>query len=118
MIITMISKFHASRVSLTPRWWFSFTGIGLILSQLCTGGHVELYSGSVIYVSDLGNQHNNGPHQDQTFDNPYALCLALWAKNQIQLGRGETDAPNRLFLKEVELFFSSCVLFWHQIYFV
>ena len=28
-------------------------------------------------MSDLGNQHNNGPHQDQIFDNPAALCLAL-----------------------------------------
>ena len=43
-------------------------------------------------MSDLGNQLNNGPHKDQIFDNPSALCLALWAKNQIQLlgvGRGE-----------------------------
>ena len=29
------------------------------------------------HLSDLGNQHNNGPHQDQIFDNPSALCLAL-----------------------------------------
>ena len=35
-------------------------------------------------VSDQGNQHNNGPHQDQIFDNPSVLCLALWAKNWIQ----------------------------------
>ena len=28
----------------------------------------------------LGNQHNNGPHQDHVFDNPSAPCLALWAR--------------------------------------
>ena len=33
-------------------------------------------------VSDLGNKHNNGLHQDQIFDNPSALCLALWGRNQ------------------------------------
>ena len=39
-------------------------------------------------MSDLGNQHNNGPHQDQIFDNPSALCLALWAKNRMAKGGG------------------------------
>ena len=34
-------------------------------------------------MSDLGNQHNNGPHQDQIFDIPSAHCLALWAKNRM-----------------------------------
>ena len=58
------------------------------------------------HVSDQDNQHNNGPHQEQIFDNPSALCLALWAKNRIRLGGGgegggRTDAPNRLFMKEV-----------------
>ena len=37
-------------------------------------------------MSDQGNQHNNGPHQDKIFDNPAALCLALWAKNRIRPG--------------------------------
>ena len=48
------------------------------------------------HVSDLGNQHNNGPHQDQIFDNPSALCLALWAKTRIRLrwGRGEGGGRN------------------------
>ena len=40
------------------------------------------------HMSDQGNQHNNGPHQDPIFDNPSALCLAVWAKNQIPLGGG------------------------------
>ena len=61
-------------------------------------------------MSDQGNQHNNGPHQDQIFDNPSALCLALWAKHQIRFGEegggGETDAPNRLFMKGLRLFVS------------
>ena len=39
-------------------------------------------------MSDQGNQHDNGPHQDQIFDNPSALCLALWAKHRIRLGWG------------------------------
>ena len=47
-------------------------------------------------------KHNNGPHQDQIFDNPSALCLAMWAKNRIRLKEG-TDAPNRLFTKGVQL---------------
>ena len=34
-------------------------------------------------MSDQGNQHNKGPHQDQIFDNPSALCLASWTKNRI-----------------------------------
>ena len=33
------------------------------------------------HVSDQGNQHNSGPHQDQIFDNPAAPRLAFWAKN-------------------------------------
>ena len=40
------------------------------------------YLGSEMHtVFDLGNQHNNGPHQDQIFGNPIDLCfcLALWA---------------------------------------
>ena len=58
------------------------------------------YSGSETQkqVSDLGNQHSNGPHQDQIFDNPSTLCLAMWAKNQIRLGGA--DSPNRLLWKE------------------
>ena len=31
-------------------------------------------------VPDLGNQHNNSPHEDQIFDNSSALRLVLWAK--------------------------------------
>ena len=69
------------------------------------------------------NQHSSGPHQEQTFDNISALCLALGAKNQIWdssfsfVGGEETGvggggggaAPNRLFMKGVglsPLFFS------------
>ena len=67
---------------------------------------------------DLGNQHNNGPDQDQIFDNPQ--CLALWAKNSDGKGRGgavgggggggggggeEIDAPSRIFMKGVRLLF-------------
>ena len=55
------------------------------------------------------DQHNinNGPHQDQTFDNPAALCL--WAKDWIRLGWvGEgggvgIDIPNRVIVKGVRL---------------
>ena len=30
----------------------------------------------------------NGSHQDQIFDNLAALCIALWARNRIQLVEG------------------------------
>ena len=60
---------------------------------------------SAKHVSDLGNQRNNGPHQDQILDNPPALCLALWAKNWIRLcggGGGGPEVPNRLFMKGLD----------------
>ena len=61
-------------------------------------------------VSDQGNQHNNGPHQDQIFDNPSAwhygpnLGFGLGrteANNRLGVGGGRrrTDAHNRLFMK-------------------
>ena len=34
------------------------------------------------HVSDLGNQCNNGLTKDKNFDNPSALCLALWASER------------------------------------
>ena len=37
---------------------------------------------------DLGNEHDNGPHQDQIFDNLAVHCLALRSKNLIQLLEG------------------------------
>ena len=40
------------------------------------------------HVSDQGNQHNNGPHQDQIFDNLSAFCLAVWAKHRIRFRVG------------------------------
>ena len=51
-------------------------------------------------MADLGNQHNNGPHQDQDFDNP-AVLLALWAKHWIWLQGRETEAPNRLVMRGI-----------------
>ena len=39
-------------------------------------------------MSDQGIQHNKCPQQDQIFDNPSALCLALWAKNRIRFRVG------------------------------
>ena len=32
--------------------------------------------------------NNNGPHQDQIFDNPSALCSVLWARHRIRLHKG------------------------------
>ena len=46
------------------------------------------------------NQHNNGPHQDQIFDNPSALCIGFGGGGG---GGGGTDTPNRLFRKGVRL---------------
>ena len=56
----------------------------------------------VKHMSDPLNQHNKGFHQDQIHDDPSALSLALWAKDRIWL-QGGTDAPNRLFMKEIGL---------------
>ena len=50
------------------------------------GGHRWAYTHVAKHVSDLGHQHDNGPHQDQIFDNPSTLCLALWTQNWIWLG--------------------------------
>ena len=74
--------------SLSPRRWFSVASYRAdILSPLRAGGH--WWATQIAkHVSDQGNQHNNGPHQDQIFDNPSALCLVLWSKNRIQLGVG------------------------------
>ena len=69
-------------------------------------------------MSDLDNQHNNGPYQDQIFDNSSALCLALWAKIRFgwgwkvggggrEGGGGETNVPSGLFMKGVGLYPSS-----------
>ena len=61
---------------------------------------------AVKHISDLGNQHSDGPHQDQIFNNPAALCLVLWAKKQKGFNsRKGTHAPSRLFMKGVELAF-------------
>ena len=54
-------------------------------------------------VSDQGDQHNNGPHQ--IFDNPSALCLTMWATNQIRFGVGRIDSPDKLFMDGVGLVF-------------
>ena len=67
-------------------------------------------------MSDQGNQHNNGPHQDQISDKP---LLSAWHCGP-KIGSGDggvgggtddggggwgggTDAPNRLFTKGVRL---------------
>ena len=46
---------------------------------LWSGGYVEKRA------SDQGSQRNSGPHQDPIFDNPSALCLAVWAKHWIRV---------------------------------
>ena len=81
---------HSSR-GLTTWPWFSFLSTGLVFSHHCV-----LVATDSQTVSDQGNK---GPHQDQIFDNLSALCLALWAKNQVPAGGaggggGETDAPS------------------------
>ena len=74
---------------LPPGQLFSFLGIGLVASH-----HyvlvVHWWATQVVKrVSDLGNQHIMVPNRIQyNYDNPSALCLALWAKNQIWLGGG------------------------------
>ena len=46
------------------------------------------YLGLLTCMKNGAANHNNGPHQDQIFDNPSALCLAVWTKNQIGGGGG------------------------------
>ena len=61
----------------------------------------------VKHVPDLGNQHNNGPHQYKIFDTPppppphRTLCSNVGQKSDS--APGGTDAPNRLFMKGVGL---------------
>ena len=59
-----------------------------------------------VYV--LRNQYNNGLHRIRFFimpppPPPPVLCLAL-GKQELDSGRGRTNAANRLFLKGVGLF--------------
>ena len=70
------------------------------------------YSGSDrnTCLHDLGNQHNNGPHQDRIFYILSALCLASLAQNSLNSvwkgeggGGGGTDASSRLFTKRARL---------------
>ena len=72
----------------------------LYSAVLCSS---RLTSTHVTCDSDLGNQHNNDFYRDQIYDNPSALCLALWVKNWSGVGGWVsgwgTDAPNRLFTK-------------------
>ena len=62
------------------------------------------------HVSGLGNQHNNGPHQEQVFDNPSALCLAL-GEEKSDLALERTEAPNRFWLKGVSFQTKSVAVF-------
>ena len=67
--------------------------------------------------ADQGNQHNNGPHQDQIFDNPSSLCLTLWLNPpKICSSWGRADAPSRLFTKGVGLSLHFFVFFHRPIY--
>ena len=46
------------------------------------------------HVSDQGNQHNNGPQQDQTyFDNPSALLIIMGQHSGSGAGGGELMHP-------------------------
>ena len=64
---------------------------------------LKSYSGSETCLSKATNVIMV-PHQDQVFDNPSALCLALWARHQIWHGGGGggggggTDTHKRLFM--------------------
>ena len=80
-------------------------------------------------MSDQGNQHNNGPHQDQIFDNPLCSLLSIVGRKSdsapgmgwrgeggggVEGGRGGgggTDTPNRLFMKGIGLSLSLTFLF-------
>jgi len=59
-------------------------------------------------MPDLGNQHNNGPHPDQIFDNLSALALIL-GKQKSDLAPGGTVFLLLLFFKRIG--FSSLYIF-------
>ena len=59
---------------------FSFVRKGLV-SPLCDSGHWWATQG-VKHVPDLGNQHNNGLRQDQTFDN-LGWCLSYLHRAEV-----------------------------------
>ena len=69
-------------------------------------------------MSDLGNQHNNGPNQDHIFHNPSHFCSLLSILGQkLDSALGWTDAPNTgngLVIKGVGLF----LLFYIFIFFI
>ena len=82
----------------------SATSYPHILSPLCAGGH--WWATQVAkQVSDPGNQHNNGPHQDQISDKPSALCLVLRDKIRIQLQAGPMHQTGSLWKEERNLSF-------------
>ena len=96
--------------------WTTLSIMFTAVSPPCAGGQwwVTLVAK---YVFDLGNQHNNGPHQDQIFDNPSSLCLTLWLNPpKICSSWGRADAPSRLFTKGVGLSLHFFVFFHRPIY--
>ena len=121
ILLRNICKF---KLSLQPRWWFSFISIGMIyiicsLTIMCWRSLMSC-SGRETYMSDQGNPNNNGPHQDQSFDNSSVLCLALWGKTWGGGGGGGNDATRRLCMKRAGLFSSlhclqiSSTVTWHD----
>ena len=82
-------------------FFFFFPWYWLIALTIMCWWSLKSYSGSETCLSKATNVIMV-PHQDQVFDNPSALCLALWARHQIWHGGGGggggTDTHKRLFM--------------------
>ena len=71
--------------SLPLAWLFSFVSTRLIASSL---QHVPMVTDELLTLYPH-NQHNNGHHQDETFDNLSSLWMALGRRKFVfDSGRG------------------------------
>ena len=81
----------------------------LCVLLLCAGGHWRAIRVAK-RVSDLSNQHNNGPHQDQIFDNLTALFSAL-GEQKSDSSPGETCTRQALYEESRSFRFFVCFVF-------
>ena len=76
---------HIAEISVVKKYWLILSKVWMFTMTLTSRLQSKTPSWRarqvVKHMSDLGNQHHNGPHEDQSFNNPFALCLWLWAKN-------------------------------------
>ena len=66
----------------------SDASIGLISSHHYVPVVTDEATQAAKHVSDQGNQHNNGPHQDQIFDNSLCSLRSTVVQKSDSLGAG------------------------------